>query len=208
MGDGVADVDVLQGRMTVADAAGHAVHRQLREPALAARHGFDVGIVLQLFEARRRDQVGGIDLAFLQRRHHRVRVGEDAEHDPVDGRSALPVVGVGDHRPRLAGLPLLQREGPGPDAVESVVGVDLTLRRRLPDVPGQDVDVHRRELGSGTELTIWTVRSSIAVASRLTVVAEWLIHSWSRDVLIVHAMSSAVSGSPSDHFNPSRNVYV
>src|SRR4249920_1800646 len=62
--------------------------------------------------------------------------------------------------------------------------------------------------GSGTELTIWTVRSSIAVASRLTVVAKWLIHSWSRDVLIVHAMSSAVSGSPSDHFSPSRNVYV
>ena len=39
--------------------------------------------------------------------------------------------------------------------------------------------------GSGTDDVISTVRSSIAVASRLTVVAEWLIHSSSRERLIV-----------------------
>ena len=55
---------------------------------------------------------------------------------------------------------------------------------------------------------ITTVVSSVASASRFTVVALWLIHSSSRDVLTVHAMSSAVSGSPSDHFRPSRSLYV
>ena len=62
--------------------------------------------------------------------------------------------------------------------------------------------------GSGTELVIFTVRSSMTVASRLAVVDEWFDHSWSRERLIVNATSSAVSGSPSLHVRPSRSVYV
>ena len=60
--------------------------------------------------------------------------------------------------------------------------------------------------GSGTFDLITTVVGSGAVASRFTVVAEWLSHSSSRDVLIVQATSSAVSGLPSDHFRPSRSL--
>ena len=62
--------------------------------------------------------------------------------------------------------------------------------------------------GSGTLDLTTRVVSSVASASRFTVVALWLIHSSSREVLIVHAMSSAVSGSPSDHLRPSRSLYV
>ena len=51
-----------------------------------------------------------------------------------------------------------------------------------------------------------TVVSSFAVASRFTVVALWLIHSSSRLVLTFQAMSSAVSGLPSDHFRPGRSL--
>ena len=62
--------------------------------------------------------------------------------------------------------------------------------------------------GSGTDDVISTVRSSIGGGREVGGGGEWLIHSWSRDVLIVHATSSAVSGSPSLHFRPSRSVYV
>ncbi len=61
-------------------------------------------------------------------------------------------------------------------------------------------------LGSGSAVTISTVRSSRAVAVRLPVTDAWLSHSCSAEVLMVHATSSAVSGSPSDHNRPSRSV--
>ncbi len=61
-------------------------------------------------------------------------------------------------------------------------------------------------LGSGTEVFITTVCGSGAEAVRFTVTAEWLSHSSLRDVLIVQTMSSEVSGSPSDHFSPSRSL--
>ena len=65
----------------------HAVHRQLGEPALASGDGHDAVVVLESLERLGRDVVGGVDLALLQRGHHRVGVGEDPEHDPVDRRS-------------------------------------------------------------------------------------------------------------------------
>ena len=45
-----------------------------------------------------------------------------------------------------------------------------------------------------------TVCGSGAAAVRFAVTAEWLSHSSSREVLTVQAMSSEVSGLPSDHF--------
>ena len=50
--------------------------------------------------------------------------------------------------------------------------------------------------------------SESASAVSLPVVAKWLSHSSSREVLIVHATSSAVSGWPSDHLRSGRSVYV
>ena len=60
--------------------------------------------------------------------------------------------------------------------------------------------------GSSTELLSTTVVGSGAVAVMFAVVAEWLSHSSSREVLIVQAMSSEVSGLPSDHLSPSRSL--
>ncbi len=61
--------------------------------------------------------------------------------------------------------------------------------------------------GSGTELSMhhaWSGRAPLAV--RFATAAEWLSHSSSRAVLTVQAMSSEVSGLPSDHFSPSRSL--
>jgi hypothetical protein len=52
------------------------------------------------------------------------------------------------------------------------------------------------------------VSGAVAFAVRFPVVAEWLSHSSSRERLIVYAMSSAVSGWPSDHLRFGRSLYV
>ena len=60
--------------------------------------------------------------------------------------------------------------------------------------------------GSGTLDLISSVVSSSALAVRFWVTAKWLNHSSSREVLTVQAMSSAVSGLPSDHFMSGRSL--
>ena len=96
--------------------------------------------------------MGGVDLTLLQRRDHGVRVGEEPVDDPVDvGILALPtpVVGVGLHGPVLAPVQLGEGVGPRGHAVGGLVGPQLVGRDVLVDVLGDDVHVHRRQLGIG-----------------------------------------------------------
>ena len=116
--DRVADVDVLQRRVTVADTGRLAVERELGEATLQSVDDDDRPRSLEQLDRRVGNVVGEVDLALLQRRDHGVGVGEHAEHDPVDAVVAAVPVRVLLHRPVLTGPPL--RSEYGPEATPSV----------------------------------------------------------------------------------------
>ncbi len=61
-----------------------AVDGDLVEPTLLALDRDDSLRRLKTFERLGRNVVSGVDLALLERRHHRVAVGEEPEDDLVD----------------------------------------------------------------------------------------------------------------------------
>ena len=143
--------------------------RDLGEAALLALDRDDVVPVRELGErlARGRRAAASISPLF-ERRDHRVRVVEEPEDDLVDRRPCpAPVVRVRLHRPELAALRLVERER---------ARADRRSRRRTSSIAfasnfsqtcfGRMYTSIVGSFGSGTELAISTVRSSITFAVR------------------------------------------
>ena len=124
-----------------------AVERHLGEAALVALVRDEVVVVLQLVERVPGDVPGRVELTGLERGDHRVGVVELAHHDRVHGRLATPIVGVGLEARELALLELLEHEGPRAHAVLPLVLITPLRAQLAPDVLGQEVHVHRRQLG-------------------------------------------------------------
>ena len=100
-------------------------------PVVVARRDgqADRVVVLQLRDALRRNRVGPVDLAGLQRRQRRRRFGDEPERHARDLRRATPVRRVGLQRDRVAAL-LAARRRTGPVPIGWVAIWPLSTLRR------------------------------------------------------------------------------
>ena len=143
--DRLAHQRVLERGVALLQAVA-AVDRELLERALVALDDLDPLDVLEPVERGARHRVRGIDLTAAQRRDHRLRVVEVADHDRGERPLAAPVVRVRLEARELALLELGQVVGARADAVLPVVLGDLLRVVLLVDVLRDDVDVQHGQL--------------------------------------------------------------
>ena len=169
----------VRGALRVVDH----VERELPEGLGARFRRADPGPALHRLVQVGRGDHRVIDRALQQGLHHGFVRVVVAEHDLVDRRRALPVVGSRGHRPVLPLLPLGEVERTGDDRVGVVLELlDLLDAHLAPDVFGQDQAVagepghqrgtrrlpHDRSVVGGLD----AVGEPVAVAPRADVVGH------------------------------------
>ena len=113
----------------------HVLHRRLD------RDQHHVLVLLQRRLRRRRNRFGDLDLAGLERRHHRARLGDEADHDAIDQRRLAAAVAVGAGQPGID-----EKVGDTGLLLFALGGTDPAVLVRLGGTVLGRIDRHRHDL--------------------------------------------------------------